>query len=29
MSKEGFPRYEDIESGEEVEYPYDNQRNGF
>jgi hypothetical protein len=27
MSKEGFPRYED-ESGEEVEYPYENQRNG-
>jgi hypothetical protein len=27
MSKEGFPRYED-ESGEEVAYPYDNQRDG-
>ena len=25
MSKEGFPTYEDIETGEEVEYPYGNK----
>jgi hypothetical protein len=25
MSKEGFPTYEDIETGEEVEYPYENK----
>jgi hypothetical protein len=25
MSKEGLPTYEDIETGEEVEYPYENK----
>jgi hypothetical protein len=29
MSREGLPTYEDIETGEEVEYPYENQRDGF
>jgi hypothetical protein len=29
MSREGLPTYEDIETREEVEYPYENQGDGF